>query len=203
MVPSLRMHRAQPGEARETPARQLKAPEQRCSVHGTVVQVARDGRDGRGRHAPCDRHHAAAIGGLCKVAVKGLRGAANRVDVVRGGEVVHAARQQRFRQVELEGCHLAAEPEPVKVVAGPMLLIFLQARTCQHTRCRAAVSWELALKDEVLETDGILGFHFGGRHGLSVALKFAVEVGRPSWPVRAFVVSSLEPAAIYFQSFPP
>jgi hypothetical protein len=74
VVPRLRMQCAQPGEAREASARQLKAPEQRRCVHGAVAQVAR----ARGTR----RHDATAIGGRRKVTVKGLRGAPNRVDVV-------------------------------------------------------------------------------------------------------------------------
>ena len=78
--------------------------------------------------------------------------------------MVHAARQQRFSEVELERRHLAAESKPIEVVTRPTLLPFLQARTGEHTRCGAAVLWELALKDKTLETDGILSLDFNGRH---------------------------------------
>ena len=67
MVPRLRVHCAQPGEARKASARQLKAPEQRRSVHGAVAQAARARRARIAR-----RHDATAIGGRRKITVKGL-----------------------------------------------------------------------------------------------------------------------------------
>ena len=78
--------------------------------------------------------------------------------------MVHAARQQRFSEVELERRHLAAESKPIEVVTRPTLLPFLQARPGEHTRRGAAVLWELALEDKTLETDGILSLDFNGRH---------------------------------------
>ena len=79
--------------------------------------------------------------------------------------MVHTARQQRFCQVELERGHLAAKTKPVKVVAGPALLPFLQARPGEHARGGAAVLRELVLEDVMLETDGVLSLDFRGRHG--------------------------------------
>ena len=79
--------------------------------------------------------------------------------------MVHAARQQRFSEVELERRHLAAESKPIEVVTRPTLLPFLQARPGEHARRGAAVLWELALEDKTLETDGILSLDFNGRHG--------------------------------------
>ena len=78
--------------------------------------------------------------------------------------MVHAARQQRFCEVELERRHLAAESKPVEIVARPALLPFLQARPGEHARCGAAVLWELALEHVMLETDGVLSLDFGGCH---------------------------------------
>ena len=79
--------------------------------------------------------------------------------------MVHAARQQRFSEVELERRHLAAESEPIEVVTRPTLLPFLQTRPGEHARRGAAVLWELALEDKALETDGVLSLDFNGRHG--------------------------------------
>eukprot|EP00964_Phaeocystis_antarctica_P063626 scaffold38195_cov64-Phaeocystis_antarctica.AAC.5 len=159
VVPRLRMHRSQAGEASEALARQLKAPEQRHRLQVTVIKTALSRRC---RDGPSE---AAAVGRRLKVAVKGLSGAANRVHIVGGREVVHTPTQQRMNEVELERRHLTAEPEPVEVVAWPVLLprpgLSLHASARQLTISGGTVSRELVSAYEPLESDGVEGLDVG------------------------------------------